>query len=210
MPCYEGCVTKWLVAAGIALAIAIAVWQWRSHGDAAAPRQGKDPGTAVATGSSTRGPVAPDRVEPTKHVRRLAVEDRRRLADQIAAARERARVSTSSSGGTPATGDDTITLDQVSKTVKQSLEEAIPILAECYAQGSGSAAISGKRAAVLMTMFSDPSVGTVIDTDSMKDPSGMPLEPKLDDCLRTTIESLGLPPLEQGGRLHLQYSFVFD
>ena len=61
-----------------------------------------------------------------------------------------------------------------------------------------------------MTMYSDPSIGTVFDTGAMTDGDGKPLPAKLDDCLRSSIERLELPPLEVGGHLPIQYSFVFD
>jgi len=42
------------------------------------------------------------------------------------------------------------------------------------------------------------------------DGDGKPLPAKLDDCLRSSIEMLELPPLEVGGHLPLLDSFVFD
>ena len=95
--------------------------------------------------------------------------------------------------------------------MKAALDAAIPILAECYtATGGRVDANAIKTAAVRMTMFSDPDVGTVIDTEAMEDPDGRPLARALDNCLRSTIESLALPPLEVGGKLPLEYSFRFD
>ena len=61
-----------------------------------------------------------------------------------------------------------------------------------------------------MILTSDPEVGTVIDTQAIHDRAGQALPPALDDCLRTTMESLALPPLAAGGKLPLEYSFVFD
>jgi hypothetical protein len=151
--------------------------------------------------------------EPVRHVRKVDPAQRKQLAEQIAAARARARADAgggatpTASGGTGATpDDDTITLEQVSKTVKSSLEEAIPLLASCYEKRPPEQ----KTAAVQMVMYSDPSIGTVIDTTAMHDPDGAPLPRELDDCMRTTIEQLALPPLEVGGHLPLQYSFKFD
>jgi hypothetical protein len=42
------------------------------------------------------------------------------------------------------------------------------------------------------------------------DADGSKLEPKLDDCLRTTMESLALPPFKVRGSLRVKYSFVFE
>lgn len=145
-------------------------------------------------------------------MRRLAAADRKALGEQIAASRERWRASaaaTGSAGARPAL-DDTITLEQVSQDLLASMKEAIPILSECYAQAFGSDASTHRVAAVKMDMVSDPDLGTVIDTATMTDGAGQALDPKLDDCLRTTIESLALPPFDVGGRLKIQYSFSFD
>lgn len=195
------------------LAVAIVVWVRGGRDDDPAARPGSEQVSAERDAPVARTPTAEPRAtdeepHPAKHVRRLDAEQRRRLGERITAARERARAGSSANrpAGTHTT-DDTIELAQVSSSVKTALEEAIPILAECYTAGSG---VAPATAAVTMTMFSDPTVGTVIDTDAMKDRDGKPLAPALDDCLRTTIESLELPPLEVGGRLPLQYSFVFD
>ena len=68
-----------------------------------------------------------------------------------------------------------------------------------------------RTAVAQMTMTSDPELGTVIDTDAIKDENGQPLDPELDTCLRDTIDSLALPPLgPRAGKLPLQYSFRFS
>lgn len=193
-----------LLAAAV---IAAAAWVWRSqasrHDNPA--RSTSDPPTTNRPSGAT---ATPSDATTAHRVRRLSPDDRRRLAEQIAAARARHRAAsagTTNPPGAPALEDPTITLEQVSSTVKAALEAAIPLLAECY-----PADAARPTAAVQMIMTSDPDVGTVIDTTELRDEHGQPLPRALDDCLRTTIESLGLPPLEQGGKLPLQYSFRFD
>jgi len=61
-----------------------------------------------------------------------------------------------------------------------------------------------------MTLTGVPDIGTVIDADQIADESGKPLDPKLDDCLRSTLQSLGLPPLTEGDKISVKYSFRFD
>ena len=59
--------------------------------------------------------------------------------------------------------------------------------------------------------ISDPDLGSVIDTDGVKDKDDKPLDPKLEECLRDTIETLGLPPMgPYPGRVKLKYSFRQD
>lgn len=159
-------------------------------------------GSATVTTSS---PALP----PETRVRRLPAAERQQLAERIAAARARARqaeISRAAATPSPAlpSSDDEIRLEQVSPAVRKSLEESIPILAECFHDKQPK-----QTATVMMTMYSDPSVGMVIDTAEMTDEDGKPLASELDDCLGTTIESLALPPLEVGGHLPLQYSFRF-
>ncbi|MEO8703479.1 MAG: hypothetical protein ABI867_25755 [Kofleriaceae bacterium] len=193
-----------------ALAIAYSIWSRRSSTPAeSAPIRDAGTGTTATATATAQSLTDAATVIAIQHVRKLSPDERRRLADQITAARASARAAAAKTSGTAPSADDTIALEQVSGTVKTALEEAIPLLAECYARGSAGSA-AGKTAAVTMTLYSDPSIGTVIDTDAMKDLAGKPLEASLDDCLRTTIESLGLPPLGTGGHLPLQYSFVFD
>jgi len=193
----------------VCVAVAIALWLRSRRGTEvpANPRTSGGSGAATAPAAGSGRPVK----GPIQRVQRLGAEERKQLGAQIEAARERARVarSTSAAGGA-GTGsapvlDDTITVEQVGPKVQAAFKEAIPILAECYGNQS-----AGATAAVQMTMISDPDLGSVIDTDAMLDGDGKPLAPELDDCLRTTIESLALPPLDVGGRLPLQYSFLFE
>lgn len=61
-----------------------------------------------------------------------------------------------------------------------------------------------------MTLTGDPDVGTLIDAGELRDQNGKPLDPELDNCLRTTLGSLELPPLPSANPVHIQYSFRFD
>ena len=109
-------------------------------------------------------------------------------------------------GAAPATSDTSHDLERVSAPLKAALAEAIPFLAECYK----TAPITQRRPAVQMTLTGDRDVGTLIDAEELRDQDGKPLDPELDACLRTTLGSLELPPLDATGPLHLQYSFVLD
>ena len=78
-----------------------------------------------------------------------------------------------------------------------------------WRRGSIDGGVSN-RAAVYMTMTGARDVGTLIDADKMLDADRQPIDPALGDCLKTTLESLELPPLAEGDSIKLQYSFVFD
>ena len=77
-----------------------------------------------------------------------------------------------------------------------------PLVAECYEKHGKSTQAMAK-----MTMISDPDLGTVIDTEAIIDRDGKAVEAKLDECMRDTIDSLGLPPLGKPGKLKVQYTF---
>jgi hypothetical protein len=195
-----------LLVAALAIAVGAFVWLRRP-----------DPKPAAGTGSSgTTSPAAPHdplartgsdappKPHPITQVRKTSPEARRQLAEQIATARVRARAAGTTAVQAAGGSDDTLQLDRVGSEVMAALQASIPILADCYDDQPG------KTAAVEMVIYSDPSLGSVIDTDAMKDQDGKPLSRELDDCLRTTIETLELPPIGSGGRLQLQYSFKFE
>ena len=203
-----------LVAAVVVVAAIVVVTWYGKTRTTAVPLVSAAPQPTAASGSASPPPA--DRgAPPTRrsHLTRLASpEERRQLADQIAAAQAaRAAHPRPVAPSLPHGPNDAATpieLEHVSVHLKDALEEAIPLLAECYQQ-VGSAQAS-KRPAVQMTLVGDPSIGTLIDADQMFDEAQQPLSPALDACLRTTLESLALPPLDEGDTLKIQYSFKFD
>lgn len=178
----------------------------KSEVDVGGPVAIEQRGTAARSGSPAiaSGVPAPSTTEPS--VRRLDPEARKQLGEQIKAARARARAN-APAGGSGRASDDMIELEAVAAPVKEAMFQSIPLLADCYKDRP-----AGERTAIArMTLTSDPELGTVIDTDAIKDAGDKPLDPKLEDCLRETIDTLGLPPLDSvGGKLQLQYSFRFD
>lgn len=192
--------------------VALVVWRRSSAGEHTPPAGVSDrgppasvPHTAPSAGSA-EAPAQPGEA-PQGQVRRLTRDERRRLGEQIAASRQRARAAEPGTA-TGSADDDIIPVEQAGKPLKDGLTEAIHLLAECYQKQPDGDAI--REAAALMTMTSDPDLGTVIDTDGIKDAAGNPIAPKLDECLRDTIDSLALPPLGRGGKLKVQYTFKFD
>jgi hypothetical protein len=178
----------------------------RAGPPAAAPRGGSPASPAPGSGSA-RAPAQPGEAPPL--VRRLTGDERRRLGEQIAASRQRARAAAAGATTGSAGDDDFLPVENVGKPLKDGLTAAIPLLAACYEQQPGGTAL--REAAAQMTMTSDPELGTVIDTDGITDAGGKPLPARLDDCLRDTIDSLALPPLgATGGRVKVKYTFKFD
>src|SRR5262249_11158571 len=131
----------------IALAglLTVALWLLR---DRAATTSRPTPATTLAGSTDSGRTTASEtnRSTPTR-IRRLSAEERRQLGEQIRQAVRRARAPTSP-GGAPA-DDPIIPLEQAGEVLQAGLQQAIPILAECYRKGS--AAIH--EAAALMTMI---------------------------------------------------------
>ena len=61
-----------------------------------------------------------------------------------------------------------------------------------------------------LTLTGDPDVGTLIDAKELADKAGTKLPATFDDCLRTTFQSLALPPLKGGDIVTVHYPFVFS
>ncbi len=199
--------TLWAIVVAVIVIAVVCVLRVRTSSDVTASRAGA--ASPSSTGAPARSPSATAAPRPPDHVTRLATPaERQAIADRIATARAaRARQSAPEPPRLPGPTDiDTHDLERAPMRLKQALDEAIPFLAECYKTGS----FKQRRSAVLMTLVGDPDVGTLIDTEQLHDPDGKPLEPDLESCLRTTLGSLELPPIDSVDPLHLQYSFVFD
>ena len=193
-----------VIAVVAAVAIAIVVWLiLRDRDDAA---RAPIPASAPAPANMPAPPAGTSRAPA--HVTKVSPDERKRLADRIAAAQAaRGAHAAPPRPSLPAPERlDSNDLDHVSTTLLAAMKEAIPILAECYDRDP-----KGKRtAAANMTLTGDPDVGTVIDADQISDEEGKPLDPKVDDCLRSTLQSLALPPLTEGDKIRVKYSFRFD
>jgi hypothetical protein len=195
----------WFLIAVAMIASAVMWWHRR-----AAPASATVAPPPAATATSPVPQTAPSAGASMK-TRKLSAEDRKQLGEKIAAAvhaaREARAAQAKAAGTAVADEDPVIPLESVGPELKDALTAAIPILAECFQH----AGITDPRTAVAqMTMTSDPSLGTVIDTADILGPDGKKLGPTLDTCLRDSIDSLALPPLGQPGKLQLQYSFRFD
>jgi len=188
-----------VAAAAIVIAAVIAWWMWPRD----EARQASRAAASATTASTLSSSLAPPR-----HVTRIAPDERQRIADRITAA-QRGRVATQPGPRPslpPLPDTDTHDLERVEASLQEAMSEAIPILADCYEKTGHT---DGGRAGVLMKLTGDPSVGTLIDADELTDEAGAPLDPALDKCLRDTFLSLELPPLHEGDKLHIKYTFKF-
>jgi hypothetical protein len=200
---------------GIAAALAGivgAVWYLRRPVPTAAA-----PSAAPATAATSAPAAAPAPAKPIAHVTKLASPDeRKQMADRIATAQ-----SARASGGHAAThapapprlpdnlpddGEDT----PITKTeIRAAMREVIPIIKECYEAAIPTLPSPDITVTAKMTLSGDPDVGTLIDAGEILDDQGKPLPAKFDDCLRSTFQTLALPPLAEGDKLEVHYPFRF-
>lgn len=207
--------------AAVALAVVaavITVMIWNRGEDAPqAPATSTGSATAVAPAANGDAASTPPSTTTNARVRVMSREDRQRLREQIAASikRRAAAAGTSSpASGSGASSEDgdlpTLALEDAGPELRGGLQDAIAHLADCYPHDAVPDGGSGKRAAAMMTLITDPELGTVIDTERVTDEAGAPLPEALETCMRDAIETLALPGLDKPGALPLQYTFVFD
>jgi hypothetical protein len=199
-------VKRIVIAIAIVAAILAVVWYWRrdaTKSTEVAPAHGSG-STAIGVASGATLPAG-----KREHTARVTPEEHRRLAEQIAAAHAEHRAHAAPAAPKlPEQGSDD-DLARVQDHVLAALKEAIPFLAACYEQYDPAATKAGITTFALMTLTGDPDIGTVIDADQIYDDKHQPLPKQLDDCLRNTMQTLALPPLDTGDSVRIQYSFRF-
>lgn len=155
------------------------------------------------------------RAQPIAKVTRLAsADDRRQLADRIAAARSShatpaASVHAPSAPSLPAEAVEANQAATLKVEIRSAMRDVIPLLTECYEAALPQLADDKTKIVAELTLTGDPDVGTLIDAKQLADDTGKPLPATFDDCLRSTFQSLALPPLAEGDTFEVHYPFVF-
>jgi hypothetical protein len=219
----EGRVSPGMKRASIVVALAAiigAIWYLRRPSSTTAASDALRPAKVVAEptagGESPSTPAA----GPTRtvdHVTRLATrEERKRLADQIAAAqtaRAAAGRAATRAPAPPSLPAEVVESEEapISKaTIRDAMREVIPHLTECYDAAIPDLPGNELQLVAELTLTGDPDIGTVIDAKELADKQGNKLPAKFDDCLRTTFQSLALPPLAEGDTVSVHCPFLFS
>lgn len=203
---------KRLAVVAALAAIVGAVWYLRRPHTSAAAKP--DPPVAKA-----------DRPKPLDHATRLTPAERASMADAIAQAQEARKAredapDPSAGGGHAATSartqprlpddlpDGPGEAVPISKFhFSAAIREVIPILGECY---DASPEVPDIDFNVELDLTGDPDIGTIIDAKQLFDHDNKPLPAKFDDCLRSTFQTLALPPLAEGDRYKVTYPLRFS
>jgi RNA polymerase sigma-70 factor (ECF subfamily) len=199
-----------MIGAAIAVLGGVAAWQLPARPATTDTRAAG----ASATLPGARAPASPASTlaTPPRHVTRLATAaERRRVADQIASSRRAnsdgpavtpAPRRSDASGASLAEGLDRTTL-------RNAMQEVIPFLQRCYEAELPTLASNRLELNAQLTFDGDRDVGTIIEAHQLFDDDNQPLPATLDDCLRSTFQTLQLPPLAEGDRVEVSYPFLF-
>jgi hypothetical protein len=151
---------------------------------------------------------------PTKVIRlRKGGDERRQLAERIAAALRARRAAASASSSSvatrpelPAGSGSMDSPENVLAQMQNTLKQVKAYVSECVEQAGTK--VSGFRADLSLT--GDPDIGTLIDAKALTSTDGRPLPPQFDDCVRGVMQALELPPMGVGDEFKVNYEFQFD
>lgn len=187
---------KILIAVVVALVAGGVVWKLRAD---------------FVTAASPPPPTAG--VSTTHHVTQFASPAARTQLEQQIAAAAQTRREVTAHAPTPAprlpplpavpAGD----LDK--DTIRRAMREVVPFLIQCFEAAMPTLPADTLSIRAHLTITGDRDVGAIIDAKQLFDEDEKPLPPKLDDCLRSTLQTLELPPLGDGSSVEVDYPFVF-
>jgi len=213
-------VKKIVIAAIVAAVAAGALWHWYPRTEAStavAHAAAPPPPTASAAMPAAAAPAEPEL--PPQHVRKLpSADERRELVAHIAAAQAARKTAPAphrllgpgdtTSEGSFGSGHEG---DMDRDVIRGAMQEVLPFLADCYSDARAKT-LSADHLEVRahFTLTGDPDIGTVIDANQLADDKKQPLPPKLDDCIRSTLQTLELPPLGDGDTIEVDYPLMFS
>jgi hypothetical protein len=173
-----------------------------ASGIASASRESSDPSETATSEPESEPSAAP---KQAAHVREITQAERAELERQIAHARS---MHASRPPALPPVldADD---MDSLKTTLRAAMKETIPYIAKCYEDALPTLASPNLTVKSRMELTGDPDIGTLIDAQPLVDGEGAPLPAHLDDCLRTALQSLELPPLTEGDHVVVDYPFTF-
>jgi hypothetical protein len=181
----------------VVAALALLLW-FVLHRDASAvPTRTQSHAAPVMPGG---GGSAAAPAGPVAHVTRLAPDERRQVADRIAAAHS-ARVRPELPPPDPASS--------LKESLRHAVRDVIPYLTDCFEKAIPTLPGPHVTVTAKMTLTGDADIGTLIDAHELVDDEGNPLPRAFDECLRTTLQSLELPPLAEGDVVEVHYPFEF-
>lgn len=213
-PNAPGSVSPTMNRVGVLVALAVAglalyIWQRPRASTAASAPAAKTATPSTLRAVPSAAPAAAP--APVDKVTKLgSIDERRQLADRIAAA-QAARAATSAPPRPALPEPPPPSKAQLSKaTIRDAMREVIPHLRDCYVTALPTLASTDVELTATIHLTGDPDVGTLVDADALADKAGTPLPTAFDDCLRSTFMLMALPPLTEGSTLQVRYPFKFS
>jgi hypothetical protein len=160
-------------------------------------------------------PPAKARDLPTSPRKLPSQAAREQLLEDIVRARierERVAASMAAGGGAPAPpGAITGNADMDPDQIRTSVREVLPMLTECYDQAPEPMKQAGGTIVAELTVTGEPDVGTLIQDVSLIEGDKVLLdEADFGECVKQTLLSVELPPLDAGGKVTIHYPFAFS
>jgi hypothetical protein len=196
------------VVAFITVAGGLVAWR-ASASHAAEPARSAASPVALSPASppsAQAAPASPSLAIPRHAVQLPSVAERQRVVERIAAAQS-AHQSAATKAPSLAAEDPPADLDK--EVIRTAMREVLPFIQECYEAALPTLKSPDLDLHAHLVLTGDPDVGTLIDADKLNDGNGVALPAKLDDCLRSTFQTLELPPIGEGDRIDVDYPFVF-
>jgi hypothetical protein len=123
-----------------------------------------------------------------------------------------AKLSAAGSGSTGKTGgaEKAPVRGSLSKEyIQESIREIVPLVKECYEMALAEDPETRGKLIVRFTIIADEEYGGLVETSELTEDSAGAGSPLLNECLRETMYALKIKAPEGGGRVTVNYPFIF-
>lgn len=195
VPIALGALVMTKIVIGSVVVIAALGWKLYPRAEPATPSPPSPPTTVATTAEH--------------HVTQFATpEARTELQHQIATAGETRRGALAARA-MPHLPTPVVAADLDKQVLRDAMREVISYITQCYEDALPTLGTNHLEISAHLTITGDRDVGAIIDAKQLFDANGLPLPPVLDDCLRSTFQTLRLPPLGDGESVEVNYPFEF-
>ena len=212
-----------VIAGGVLALVGIGVAVSRDHDNAADVREtaaSTEPSRAsgdratshdAAAGSAATTGVVVHRIDPTA---------RTALVDAITAARQQRALPTSGSPAAKVYDFSGSVLDDLRKmpppkpgplsktTIRYAIHEIQPLLLECYTEAAPRLARKDGTIGVTMRLVGEPDLGTIVESVTLGGDAHFLADASLSECMRETLMTVELPPMQASETWDVLYPFV--
>lgn len=95
-------------------------------------------------------------------------------------------------------------------TMRYAIRSLQPYLLECYGSAYDSLSRKDGTLTPVVTLVGEPDVGSVVESVELQGDDQFTTNAVLTECVRETLMTVELPPLEAGGRVQIYYPFAIS